>query len=256
MSDRFAVECRDVSVRLGRVEVLSKVSVSIPEHTLAVVFGPNGAGKSTFLYLLTGKVSPSSGGVKLFGRSVREARGLVGYVPQRIGAPPNFPITVLKAVLMGRYGRIGLFRRPGADDVRAAEAALEEVGLKGFERRGLDELSGGQLQRVFIARALAGGPSLLLLDEATSGVDTGARESLFSLLKRLKEKMTVLFVTHDMSVIATGVDMVMCLNRELISHGRPEEALTDKALQGMYGGDMALFSHCVTPHVHVINHPE
>jgi zinc transport system ATP-binding protein len=249
-----AVACSDVSVTLNGYTILDHVSVSIPENHLAIIFGPNGGGKTTFLNLLIGKVHPSSGQVTVLGHSPEEARRSVGYVSQRVTAPTYFPMTVHKAVLMGRFGRIGILRRPSREDHDIVRESLADVGLEGFGNHRLDELSGGQLQRVFIARALASRPRLLLLDEATSGVDVGARESLFALLNRLKSRMTVIFVTHDMSVVSTAVDTVLCLNVRLVSHGRPEVALNDHALQCMYGSNIAVFSHCHTPHVHVGPH--
>lgn len=251
---KSVVDCRNVSVVYNNHAILDDITVSLEPRSLTVVFGPNGAGKTTFLNVLIGTTSPSKGEVFICGDSPSKARRRVGYVPQKIAPSPFFPVNAHRAVLMGRYGRLGLFNRPKAKDHAEADAALAEVGLEGFGDRPIQELSGGQLQRVLLARALVGQPDLLLLDEATSGVDVGARESLFALLTRLKERMAVVFVTHDVSVVGVGVDTVMCLNRQLVSHGKPEVALTDKALQCMYGGNVALFSHCHTPHVHVQKH--
>jgi len=253
---KSAVECRNVSVVYNNHAILEDITVTLAPSSLTIVFGPNGAGKTTFLNVLIGATSPSQGEVLICGEAPSKARRRIGYVPQKISPSPYFPITAHKAVLMGRYGRLGLFKRPSTKDHEEAEAALVEVGLEGLGEKPIQELSGGQLQRVLLARALVGHPDLLLLDEATSGVDVGARESLFALLTRLKERMAVVFVTHDVSVVGVGVDAVMCLNRRLVSHGKPEVALNDKALQCMYGGNVALFSHCHTPHVHVQEHKE
>ena len=249
-----AIECNQVSVEYeGRV-ALENIDLSIQENSLNVIFGPNGAGKTTLLRVLLGQLVPTVGSVKVFGKELPENLKLMGYGPQGVFAKRSFPISVLKAVMLGRLGKIGLFSRPRAMDSQICENALREVGLEGYEHRPLEDLSGGQRQRVFIARALAAEPKILLLDEATSGVDIGAKEGLYELLLRLKSNLTVVFVTHDMSVMARGVDQVVCLNRTLISHGKPEEALSDEALKCMYGERIGYFSHCTGSHFHVHQH--
>lgn len=250
-----AVQLKNVALELGGREILRDITLDFPDRAFTVIFGPNGAGKTTLLKVLIGQLNPSSGTVRVLGRTVEESLPLIGYVPQRHAYRRDFPITVLKTVLMGRYGRLG-WRRPGRDDLSKAEAALKTVGLDGFGNRYLADLSGGQLQRVLIARALAGEPRILLLDEASAAVDAGAKEGLFALLERLKQEMAVIFVTHDMSVISKGVDLVLCLDRRLISHGRPDEALSAHALECMYGSNVAAFAHCGAPHMHAEPHDE
>lgn len=248
------IELKNVTVELDSRLVLEDLDCEVGDKQLVVVFGPNGAGKTTLLRLLIGQLEPTRGQVLLLGKSVAQSKSEVGYVPQYFQNVASFPISALKAVLMGRFGRIGLLKRATRRDFEIARSALETVGLSDCENRVLGELSGGQRQRVFIARALAAEPKLLLLDEATSGVDVGAKESLYQLLARLKKQMTVLFVTHDMSVVSQDVDMVLCLDRRLVSHGKPEEALNQQALKAMYGAEVAFFAHCNFPHVHAHKH--
>jgi len=248
------IECDKLCVNFENRPILEDISFTLPDKSFTVVFGPNGAGKTTFLRVLIGEVKPSSGVVKLLGGEVGSNLRFIGYVPQGVFALRNFPITVLKTVMMGRLRQIGLFRRPTAKDFELCRTALEDVGLSSFADKYLSELSGGERQRVFIARALAGEPRILLLDEATSGVDIGAKESLYDLLVRLKQKMSVIFVTHDISVVSRDVDTVVCLNRTLVSHGKPEQALSEEAMACMYGDKAALFSHCDMAHVHVHKH--
>ena len=250
----YAIQLNDLDLRIENRLVLENISINIEPQKLIVVFGPNGAGKTSLLRVLLGQLKPTRGEVLIFGEPVEQGRLQIGYVPQHVLGRRDFPITVEKAVMLGRLSKIGLFRRPQRSDFEACDEALLNVGLEALAQKPLSDLSGGQRQRVFLARALAGEPRILLLDEATSGVDAGAKENLYDLLVRLKEQLTVVFVTHDMSVVSRAVDVVMCLNRTLVSHGRPEQALSDEALACMYGDRTSLFTHCNVSHVHVHKH--
>lgn len=250
-------EFKNVSVELGGRLALQDVSVAFEDKQFTVIFGPNGAGKTTLLKLLIGQLTPTTGSVTLFGGSVVANRHRIGYVPQDFFSKKSFPLSVRKAVLTGRYGhRIGWLKRPQNNDFAVVDEALNLVEIAHLAERPLEDLSGGELQRVFLARALAGEPGILLLDEAASGVDAGVKESLYDLLAKLKSKMAIIFVSHDMSVLSKGVDTLLCLDRKLVSHGRPDEALTDTALHSMYGEKIFAFSHCELPHVHVHGHVE
>jgi zinc transport system ATP-binding protein len=249
-----SVSCSDVTVEFGGRTVLESINIQIPERNFVIVFGPNGAGKSTFLRLLVGLLQPTKGIVKIFDLPPENARPKVGYVPQRVAVQPNIPLVVQSAVEMGLTSEIHAQRLRSAVIRERVLSALVEVGLEDRLRDDLRSLSGGELQRVLLARALVRNPSLLLLDEATSGVDVGVKGSLLSLLAELKKRMTILFVTHDMSVVSDTVDSVLCLNRTLISHGRPSDALTHETLAHMYGGDAQAFLHCHLPHRHVHSH--
>ncbi len=250
----FVAELKNVSVSIQDRLVLDDISISFNENQFSVIFGPNGAGKTTLLKLLIGQIKPDTGTIKLCGGPVLQNLSNVGYVPQDFFSKKQFPISVLKTVVTGRYARIGWGKRVSEKDYSIARETIKLVGLSNYEDRYLSELSGGELQRVFLARALCGEPKVLLLDEASSGVDVGAKETLYDLLYRLKERLAIIFVSHDMSVVSKGVDMVCCLDRKLVSHGSPEVALTDEALICMYGHNVATFSHCNTPHVHVHDH--
>jgi zinc transport system ATP-binding protein len=249
------IEFKNVSVSLGGRPALQNVSAAIHDKQLTVIFGPNGAGKSTLLKLIIGQLQPDEGSILLLGGTVEDNRHRLGYVPQNFFSKKSFPLSVKKTVMTGRFGqKIGWFKSPKRDDFEKVEEAIRLVGIEHLSERILEDLSGGELQRVFIARAISGEPRILLLDEATSGIDVGVKESLYDLLGRLKERMAIIFVSHDMSVLSKGVDSILCLDRRLVSHGRPEEALTDKALHAMYGEQIFAFSHCQVPHVHVSGH--
>lgn len=257
---RPVVELRDVRVELGGHPVLEDVTFSVAAGEFVSVVGPNGAGKTTLLKVILGLIRPQRGEVRVFGLPPWELgrqRARIGYVPQVEEIDPRFPLRVMDVVLMGRYGALGLGRRPGAADRRAAEEALELVGIAHLAGKPIGELSGGQRQRAFVARALAAKPELLLLDEPTTGVDPAASESFYELLQRIREGgVTIVMVTHDIGVVSRYVDKVACINRRLVVHGRPEEVVTDAALAEMYGCAALFFHHGRVPHMVVRPHSQ
>jgi ABC-type Mn2+/Zn2+ transport system ATPase subunit len=254
------VELDDVTVAYQYQTVLESVSLQVLPGSFLAIVGPNGAGKTTLLKTILGVTRPVAGTVRVFGKppwAMGEERHRIGYVPQVSLADLGFPILVSDAVLMGRYGRIGLFRRPSAADREAALRAMERVGVADLAERPIAHLSGGQRQRVFLARALANDPVLLLLDEPTAGVDIAATESFYDLLYRLhNEGMTTLFVSHDVSVVAKYANGVACINRQMVVHGRPEEIEAGAVLACMYGPQAIFLDHGPIPHLVVSQHPE
>jgi ABC-type Mn2+/Zn2+ transport system ATPase subunit len=247
-------ELVQVTVRYQELVALENVTLRILRGEFLAVIGPNGSGKTTLVKTILGLVEPAAGTVRLFGKAPgelgREWWGKVGYVPQLAHIDPRFPIGVFDAVMMGRYGQVGLIRRPGPRDKEAARRALARVGLADLARRQIGRLSGGQRQRVLIARALATEPELLILDEPTTGVDVGTTEGLFDLLDGFhREGMTVVVVSHDVGVVAQHVDQVACVNRRLVAHGRPAEVLRPDVLECMYGRQAVLIGHGELPHI-------
>jgi len=250
-----AVEMQHVEVRLqGRV-ILQDVNLRIEQGSFWALLGPNGAGKTTLLRVIVGLIRPTRGSVRVFGREPWKLgpwRRAIGYVPQFHQVDVRFPVRAKDVVMMGRYGVLGLFRRPGPEDWRRVYEALERVGVAHLAERPLRALSGGERQRVFLARALVTQPRLLLLDEPTAAVDVAASQSLYELLRQLhREGMTVVMVSHDVGVVAQFVDSVACLNRRLVAHGRPETVLTGDTLEEMYGCQAVFFHHVhgATPHL-------
>jgi zinc transport system ATP-binding protein len=218
------------------------------------ILGPNGSGKTTLIRTLLGQVLPDSGRVLVFGKAPGELardRRRIGYVPQIETVDRNFPVHVFDLVMMGRYARLGLVRRPGKKDRDAVVRAMGRVGIDHLAERALGELSGGERQRAFLARALAGEPELLLLDEPTAGVDVAATEGFYDQIHQLQHELelTLVMVSHDVGVVSQHVDVIACLNRVLVAHGRPEDALTPDAIECMYGSHAMLAGHGVTPHV-------
>ncbi len=254
----WAVELEHVSVSYGRTLALQDVSMRVAWGEFVGVVGPNGSGKTTLLRAILGLVKPSGGQVRVMGRpadALGPERYRIGYVPQLASVDTRFPVHVSDVVLMGRYGEIGLLRRPTAADREAAWRALERVGMRDLSSRQIGQLSGGQRQRVFVARALAVEPELLLLDEPATGVDPAAKGSLYELLNQLhREGMTILMVSHDVAVVSQFVDQIACLNRRLVAHGRPADILTAETVEGCYGCGAMYFGHGELPHIVVGPH--
>jgi zinc transport system ATP-binding protein len=252
------IELEHVTVRYQDLVALEEISFRVTSGEFVALIGPNGSGKTTLIKTILGLVKPACGAVRLFGKPPGQLNGewkRVGYVPQLAQIDARFPIRVLDVVLMGRYGRLGLIRRPGPGDRAAARRALEQVGMADLAGRPIGRLSGGQRQRVLVARALANEPELLLLDEPTTGVDVGTSEGLFDLLNVLHHQgMTILVVSHDVGVVAQHVDQVACINRRLVAHGRPEEVLSGEVVECMYGPQAALVGHGQVPHIVVQQH--
>ncbi len=251
------IELDRISVAYQDLVALDNVSLRVPSGSFLAIIGPNGGGKTTFLQVILGLVRPLQGKVKVFGKDPSELNGerrRIGYVPQIMSVDLNFPVSVGELVLMGRYGRIGLFHRASAADRAAALQAMNRVGIAELSDRPIRRLSGGQRQRAFLARALANEPDLLLLDEPTTGVDAASTESLYELLRSLHSGgMTMLVVSHDVGVVASYVEGVVCINRRLVAHGRPSEVLGSDELAKMYGCDAMFFHHGRVPHLVVEN---
>lgn len=236
-----AIEVHDLTVAYHRKPVLWDIDVDLPAEQLIAIVGPNGAGKSTLLKAMLGLVPTASGYVRIFGKSLREVRRQVGYVPQRESVDWDFPIDALGVVLMGTYGRLGWFRRPGRAERAGAMQALERVGMADYANRQIGQLSGGQQQRVFLARALAQDASLYLMDEPFAGVDAATEQAIFEVLRSMREAgKTVVAVHHDLPTVPDYFDHVVLLNLRLVAAGPTREVFTTTNLQRTYGGRLTL----------------
>lgn len=228
------------------VIALEDISLEICEGEFIGVIGPNGSGKTTLCRAVLGLLRPIEGTLQIFDCACEELRchhrARIGYLPQKGVLDRNFPITVLEAVMMGRYGVLGLLRRPRAADRAIAVEALDNVGMLEHRDEALGQLSGGQQQRVLIARALAQQPQVLLLDEPTTGVDIPTQRSVLELVGRLHQELglTVLLVTHDINAIRPYVDRLVLLKTRLFAAGSPETVLMPEVLQQVYGKDVVI----------------
>lgn len=227
-----AITAKNVSFAYNKAYVLEDASFAIAEKESIAIFGPNGGGKTTLLYLLMGFITPTKGKIEVFGLTPKEGRKYIGWVPQSFHYDPSFPISVFEVVLMGRLSQSPFFGGYSKDDQKAAEAALEQVEMLKFKNAPFSELSGGEAQRVLIARALVRKPKLLLLDEPTSSVDVKAEEKIYAFLETLKKEMTIVMVTHDLKIATTNVDRVFCVQSTLTPI-LPKE-LCDHFAMGLY----------------------
>ena len=252
MSDEV-IKLEKVWVRYGELTVLEDVSLTVYRGDFLGIIGPNGGGKTTLLKVILGLIKPSRGKVTVLGGLPESKRGLIGYVPQITQFDRNFPASVLDVVLMGRLGRDKMFKRYDERDKMIALEMLEAMEMAEFKDRPIGELSGGQLQRVLVARALASEPEILLLDEPTASIDEPTKTELYELLKKLNEKVTIVLVSHDIGVISTYVDKIACLNRRLFYHGSKE--LTTKTIEETYRCPVDLIAHGV-PHRVLREHKE
>ncbi|SDF14252.1 manganese/zinc/iron transport system ATP-binding protein [Fontibacillus panacisegetis] len=239
--ETYPLEVERLTVAYQKKPVLRSVSFGIPSGKLIGVLGPNGAGKSTLLKAVLGLIPKVEGNVSIYGRPYQEQRKIVGYVPQRESVDWDFPTNALDVVMMGRYGHLGWFRRPGSKEREIAMECLTKVGMADYAGRQISQLSGGQQQRVFLARALAQNAQLYFMDEPFAGVDATTEKAIISLLHDLKEQgKTVLVVHHDLSTVKEYFDHVLLLNGELVAAGPTEDTFTSDNLQKTYGGRIAM----------------
>lgn len=232
------IEFRNVSFSFGGPPVLEAVDLSVEPGEFLGVVGPNGSGKTTLLRLVLGLLEPDRGDVRVLGGTPAEARHRVGYVPQFARFRRDFPLTVEQMVLMGRLGpgaAIGGWRRR---DRELAGQAMSELEIADLARRSIATLSGGQLQRALIARALTGDPEILLLDEPTANVDFRLEERLFDRLRALTEHCTVLVVSHDVGFISSYVSRVACVNRSVETH--TPAGMTGDTIESLYGAPVQM----------------
>jgi len=248
MKDNPCIEAEDINFKYNGTTVLEGVSFSIKTGEYLGIIGPNGGGKTTLLKIILGLLSPDTGTVKIFGEDIKgfKGRNRIGYVPQRVTqADFFFPATVEEIIRSGRTARTGLFGRYKEEDQRAIERAMDITGTSEYRGRLISRLSGGERQRVFIARTLAGEPEILILDEPVVGVDIASQEKFYSFLTHLNKELgiTIIFVSHDVGVIADEVNTVLCLNHRLICHGSPERFIKEEFLEEVYGKKVTSVLH-------------
>jgi zinc transport system ATP-binding protein len=232
MKDKISIEVKDVSYSVNGSPILENIEFSVKAGDYLGIIGPNGGGKTTLLRIILGLVRPDSGEVRILGQRIAQAEFY-------------FPAEVEEVVRSGRVARLGLYRRFGREDDSAVKRAMEITGVTGYRGKLIGKLSGGERQRVFIARALAGEPEILFLDEPAVGVDIASQEKFYDFLSHLNSNLgiTIIFVSHDVGVIAEEVQTVLCLNHRLICHGLPENYIKEEFLEKVYGRKVSSLLH-------------
>ena len=259
---RNILDNEQASLRLSRVTLgypgvvaLREIDFSIDRGEFLGIIGPNGSGKSTLLKGILGLLQPLEGKIFLFGANnkKRDIRKKIGYVPQKSKSEAGFPVSVKDVVMMGLYSQIGWLRRPQAVHYQLVAESLGRVGMAGLGDRPVGELSGGQYQKVMIARALVNNPELLVLDEPTAAVDISAQRAILDLLEELnrEQRMTILMVSHDINEIVHFCDRILLLNGRVCAFGTPAEVLTKENLRSVYGTRVFIYDHNGHPHVMV-----
>ena len=235
------LEVHDLTISYNKKPAIWDIDFMIPEGKLVGIIGPNGAGKSTLIKSMMHLIPHDSGYVKLFGKELNEVRDRVAYVPQRGSVDWDFPASVMDVVMMGRYGKRGIFGKLGKKDKEIAMACLEKVGMHQYINRQISQLSGGQQQRVFIARSLAQEADLYFMDEPFAGIDATTEQTIFELLLNMRsEGKTILVVHHDLQSAYEYFDWIILINTQLIASGPKEEIFVPEYLQKTYGGKLSL----------------
>jgi len=241
MTGTPAVILENVSYSYDGLPVLEDVSLKIDANDFIAIVGPNAGGKTTLLKIISGLLKPLKGNVFVFGQPPERVRSRMGYMPQYVQFDPFFPVTVRDVVLMGRLGKENQYGFYGKADKEALEAVLIKLNLSDLKHRPFSKLSGGQRQKVLIARALVSNPEILLLDEPSSNVDAEGEAELYEQLHVLNSKMGIVLVTHDVGFISPYVKRVACVNRCLVVH--PTNQVSGKMIKDLYQRDVRVIRH-------------
>ncbi len=242
------IEINNVSFSYDHEKILKDITFNIHRGDYLGILGPNGAGKTTLLKIILGMLKPSRGSVKLFGQDAKEFKDWpkVGYVPQKsINFDLNFPTNVLEVVSMGRFAKRGLFRKLNTEDKKIIEESIKQVDMWHYKTHLIGELSGGQQQKVLIARALAGQPEIIFLDEPTSNIDQKFQDDFYALLKKLNRQyhLTLVLVSHDIEKITKEAMHIACVDCTLVCHATPEEFLRESKSLNLFGQEVKIIAH-------------
>jgi zinc transport system ATP-binding protein len=235
------IELENVSFAYAGQAVLKDVTFRVLEHDFMAILGPNGGGKTTLLKLLLGLLSPAAGSIRICGEKPKQASRKIGYVPQYGEFDKHFPVTVKEVIMMSALNAKSFFPFYRKEDEEKAFVFMKKVGIEHLATKKFGSLSGGQKQRALIARALLAEPTILLLDEPMSSLDSKVEKDIYELLNELQNKLTILFVSHDIHVISKYVNSVTCLNVHSVTHSIDE--LNKQNLVEMYSGSLQTIQH-------------
>lgn len=231
------ISIKNLNFKINNREILSNISLDIHKGEFAAIIGPNGAGKSTLIKIILGLIKGYEGLIYIENEPHLEwlKKNIIGYLPQKEFFDRSFPADVIDIVLMGLAGKVGLFKKFSKEDYKKAELALEKVNMLQLKNQSIGELSGGQFQRILLARALVSDPDYIFLDEPEAGVDRKTIESFYKILVDLnKEGKTIILVSHDINIITKYCNYLICLNRTLHCHNQTE-LLNSEILKKTYG---------------------
>lgn len=236
MRKDILIHIEDMTMAYTDIPVIWDMDLDIYANTITAIIGPNGAGKSTLMKGILGLMKPISGKVSIMGKPYKEVYKKIAYIPQSSSVNWNFPTTVLDVVTMGRYTKLGLFKRVGKQDKIYAMEALKRMKMEEYSDRQISELSGGQRQRVFLARAIASDADIYFMDEPLQGVDIKTENIIIDTMREFKKAgKTIIAVHHDLTTIKEYFDHVVIVNKQLIAAGGVEEAFTKENIRKAYG---------------------
>ncbi len=232
---KIILEVKDLSVYYGDFAAVKNVGFKLEGGEILAIIGPNGSGKSTLLKAILGLLE-HTGKVKIFGKDIEQVLDKIGYVPQRFSFEETFPLTVSEFLELSQLDKNNTARRMHA---------LKEVEMEKYGNRMIGELSGGQLQRVLIARALLNEPEIIFLDEATAGVDVEGEKNFYEIISHLNHEhgMTIVLISHEINMVYKFATQVVCLNKDLICFGETKEAITEEVMKKLYGENMEFRAH-------------
>jgi zinc transport system ATP-binding protein len=230
-----AIQIENLNIRLNGQDILTNINFVVPKGAVAAVIGPNGAGKTTLIKAILGLI-PHEGKIKILGKKISEQYKHIAYIPQKVIFDNSFPITTEEF--------LHLYLHNDKEEFRINHALLE-VGLQDHKQKKIGDLSGGQMQRLLIARALLNKPQIVFLDEPTAGVDLHGEMSFYDIIKHQNEKhgITILMVSHEINMVFKYASQILCLNKDLICNGIPKDTITNEVLKKLYGNEVSFREH-------------
>ncbi len=238
-----ALSIKDLSVNYGKNKVLKNINLDINDKHFLGIIGPNGGGKSTLLKVIAGLIEYKNGEVKIYNNSPNKVNDVIGYVPQASEFDRSFPINVEEVILTGSLSsKLVIFKKYNNQDLKKSKSIMKKLDIFNLKERQIGQLSGGQLQKVLIARALMTKPKILLLDEPTASIDASSTTQIYDLLEELNNNMTIIVVTHNMEAVSSYFDSIACLNKTLYHH-KDEKQLDSETVKSVYGCPVDLVAH-------------